>query len=302
MRRLLLCTLLFAAIATTAEAAGPPLPSAYSGRVGATAPGGTERLVTRRVRDGTLVRALRRTDGRVLRARVISGHWAVPAVTITGATTGLSADGRTLVLGRPVRRFPPTRTDLAIVSTQRLVVRRRIALQGFYAVDAISPDGRWVYLIEYPGEDVLDYHVRALDTRTGRLDARYVVDPRNPDEQMGGLPFTRAVSPDGRWAYTLYSGGEETFIHALDTVNRTAACIDLEMLPAQADLSTTRLALRPGRIEVRQAGTLVATVDTETFAVAEPGEEDASALTAGSGVAVIGALAALLMRSVEPGT
>jgi hypothetical protein len=298
MRRLLLCTLLFVSIPVTAEAAGLPLPSAYSGRVGATAPGGAERLVTRRDGDGTLVRAVRRSDGRVLRSGVIRGRWAVAAVTLNGGTTGLSADGRTLALGRSPRSFPPRRTHLAIVDARQLVVRRRIALPGLYTIDAISPDGRWLYVVEYPSGDPLDYHVRVLDTRTGRLDPSYVVDPRNPTEQMGGMPMTRAVSRDGRWSYTLYSGGEETFIHALDTVGRTAACIDLEMLPATADLSRVRLALRPGRIDVRGPSRLLATVSTGTFAAIEPGEEDASALGAGGAVAVVGAVAALVVHSV----
>ena len=46
---------------------------------------------------------------------------------------------------------------------------------------------------------------------------------------MRGQPLTRATSPDGRWAYTLYDGaGKEPFIHALDTSTRSARCIDLD--------------------------------------------------------------------------
>ena len=114
--------------------------------------------------------------------------------------------------------------------------------------------------------------MRALDTGTGRLDPGPIVDPREPDEQMGGLPLTRRMSRDGRWAYTLYSGAEESFIHALDTVGRTAACIDLEMLPPNGDLSPIRMDLSGDgrRLRVRNAGSLVATVDTRTFAVQEP--------------------------------
>jgi hypothetical protein len=213
-------------------------------------------------------------DKRVVRSRQIHGRWWVPAVTINGATTGLAADGSTLVLVRPERAFPPPNTKLAVLDAGQLRVEREITLPGFFTVDAISPDGRWLYLIQYPDEDFLDYHVRALDTRTGRLDPRDVVDPRKPREQMGGLPMTRALSRDGRWAYTLY-GGNEVFIHALDTVNRTAACVDLEMLPRNSDLSGVQLAVSPGgaRVEVRDNGDLIATVDARTFAVNEPGRE-----------------------------
>jgi hypothetical protein len=257
-----------------AHAVGPPLPSYASGKAGVVAPGGRERILTRRAGEDTAVVVIGRADRRVLRSRVIAGHWRVTPAALDRATTGLSADGRTLVLARPERGFPPTSTRLAVVDARELAVRREISLSGFLTVDAISPDGRWLYLIQYSGCDFVDYRVRALDTLTGRLAGRDVVDPRNPGEQMGGLPLTRVMSRGGRWAYTLYGGGEEMFIHALDTVGRTAACIDLEMLPTQGDLSGYRLALSAdGReLRVRSAGELVALVDTRTFAAREPGE------------------------------
>jgi hypothetical protein len=279
-RRFLMCALVCAACAPVpvADAAGPPLPSWQSGKAGVVAPGGSDRIRARRAGADTMVIAARRRDGRVLRSRRIDGRWSVPAVTLDNGTTGLSADGGTLVLAHPPRQYPPTRTRLAVLDARHLLMLRRIELPGFFTVDAISPDGRWAYLIQYPGDDVLDYRVRALDTRTGRLAARDVVDPRNPDEQMGGLPMTRAMSRDGRWAYTLYGGGEETFIHALDTVGRSAACIDLDMLAPDSDLSAVRLSVTPDgrRIHVRDGGRVVATVDARTFAVSEPGAAGAT--------------------------
>jgi hypothetical protein len=259
---------------TTALAAGPPLPSYASGSAGAVAPGGSERLIARATGADTMLTAARRSDGRVLRSRRIGGRWTIAPVTLAGATTGLSADGRTLVVVRPISDIPPADTRLAVVDAQTLLVLRRIVLPGFFTVDAISPDGRWVYLVQYGSQGFLDYRVRAMDTSTGRLDAREIVDPREPNEQMGGLPFARATSRDGRWAYTLYAGGAETFIHALDTDGRTAACIDLHMLPPERDLAAISLRVsRDGRrMAVRDAGALVATVDTRTFAVREPGE------------------------------
>jgi hypothetical protein len=266
------------ALAPSAGAVGPPLPSYASGKAGAVAPGGKERLVTRRAGDDTAVIAVSRGDRRVLRSRVIHDHWRVSPAALDGATTGLSADGRTLVLARPERAFPPDSTQLAVLDARELLVRRQIGLPGFFTVDAISPDGRWLYLIQYAGTNFTDYRVRALDTRTGKLAPRDVVDPRKPDEQMGGLPITRVMSRDGRWAYTLYGGGEETFIHALDTVGRTAACIDLDMLPRNSDLGGFRLDLSAdgGQIRVLREGGVVAGVDTRTFAVSEPGEAPAS--------------------------
>jgi hypothetical protein len=290
-----------------AHAAGPPLPSSQSGKAGVVAPGGSERLLARRAGPDTVVLAVR--HGEVLRSRHIAGRWSVAPVTLDGAATGLSADGRTLVLVRPTRAFPPAATQLAVLDARRLEVRRRISLRGFFTVDAIAPDGRPLYVIQYAGEDVLDYRVRALDTRTGKLAARDVVDPREPDEQMGGLPFTRVLSRDGRWAYTLYGGGEETFIHALDTVGRTAACIDVDALSPQSDLSRVRLRLSPDerRVEVRDHGRLVASVDARPRLPVE--RKTVAARDTGNGVAwllvIVGAAAAALVavgarRAVRP--
>jgi hypothetical protein len=131
-----------------------------------------------------------------------------------------------------------------------------------------------MYLVQYAGDNLLDYRVRALDTGTGRLAARDIVDPREPDEQMGGLPFDRAVSRDGRWFYTLYGGGHETFIHALDTVGQTAACIDLPSVP-ESELGGLGLSLsRDGRTirVVDGAGYVSSVVNTRTFAVSQPGQ------------------------------
>ena len=65
---------------------------------------------------------------------------------------------------------------------------------------------------------------------------------------MGGMPLSRAVSPDGRFVYTLY-GAEEPFIHALDTVGRTAKCIDLPQFAGQ-DISSLRIGLVDGEVRL----------------------------------------------------
>ena len=83
--------------------------------------------------------------------------------------------------------------------------------------------------------------MRAFDVRTARLLPQSFIDPTAPDEQMRGTPMTRAMSPDGRCAYTLYQGFDGTpFIHVLDTAGITARCIDLDTLAGQ-DVSAFRL-------------------------------------------------------------
>ena len=114
--------------------------------------------------------------------------------------------------------------------------------------------------------------MRVYDLARNRLDPRAIVDPREPPDAMNGFPVTRASSPDGRWAYTLYDGaGKHPFIHALDTRDRKAVCIDLEgpAFAAGANAYDLRLAVagRGARLDVRRQDALVATVETATFRV-----------------------------------
>jgi hypothetical protein len=156
-------------------------------------------------------------------------------------------------------------------------VRRRLVLRGDFSFDAMSPDGSKLYLVNYlslsrRNFDPTKYTVRVLDAATGALDPAPVVDPREPGEKMGGIPVTRTTSADGRWAYTLYSGAEHPFIHALDTEGRTARCIDLDALTSRDDLFQMTLRLPPGggSLQVVKQDKPVLLVDSRTFAVSAP--------------------------------
>jgi hypothetical protein len=291
------------------------------GGPGVGVPGGAVNYVAVGVGRRTLVEQVLRPGGGIGRTRLIGGRYGVPGVAYDNATTGLSADGRTLVLAAVLDRFPVRRTRLAVLDARRLRAVRRIALPGWYTVDAIAPDGRALYLIHYLRQDAARYEVRALDLAAGRLVPAPVVDPREPGEKMQGLPMTRATSADGRFAYTLYERPHGApFIHALDTVRGSAACIDLPSLSG-ADLSAARLtppaAGRP--LLVRGAGIAPLAVDvaarrarTETFgaaapaatplpvATSAPGRDRAAGLASGlaalAAAAVVGVLTTVVRR------
>ena len=199
---------------------------------------------------------------------------SVPVVALDGSPAGLSHDGRTLVLIRPRERFPRASTRLAVFDAQGLRRLRTIVLDGDFSFDAISPDGATIYLIQYvSGGDPTKYLVRALDARTGRLHPEPVVDPDEPDEDMSGFALSRADSPDGRWAYTLYDGGgDHPFVHALDTVDRRAVCVDLPAELANGDPTQLRLTGSPGgeRLTVMDGERALRQVDTRTFRVSAP--------------------------------
>ena len=271
-----------------AHADGVPVVG-LDGNSGVVSPDGNSRYVTFSSGNHTVVSRVRVDGGEVARYSTIAGRFVVPSVAYDYTTSGLAKDGRTLVLIRPRTSPGQKHTHLVVLDPIRLRVKRQIVLRGDFSFDAISPDGSKLYLVNYlalsrNNFDPTDYRVRSLDTATGKLDPRPVVDPREPDEKMGGLPVTRVMSADGRWAYTLYSGSKHPFVHALDTVGNSARCIDLDALTARDDLFQMRLHLaRGGReLQVVKGRKPVMLVDTSDFSVARPHVEAARPAAAGS--------------------
>lgn len=219
----------------------------------------------------TVVAAVRGRDGRVLRTRSVRGFYAVPLVTYNGVAGGLSGDGRSLVLGS---YGPPPgaagKTRFAVLSTKTLAVRREVVLDGSWSFDAVSPDGRTLFLTEHlrAGDNPL-YRIRPYDANAGRI-GRAIVDRLEGEGQMTGAPVARASGKGGRWAYTLYARrGSEPFVHALDTVEREAFCIDLPLHLAYDNQWGLRLGLSGPRtlsVSLHGRGKL-ATVDTVSWKV-----------------------------------
>jgi hypothetical protein len=253
--------------APAASADGLPVLGVDVGADGVTVPGATVRYVALPAPRATLVARVSLTGGRVTGFRYLRGRYTIPAIAYDGTAGGLAADGKTLVLLEPRAGFPRARTRLAVLGTQALQTHTVVTLRGDYSFDAISPDGAWLYLIHYLSpRDPTRYEVRAYDLERGRLLPEPIVDPNESGEEMRGNPLTRATSPDGRWAYTLYDGTGEPFVHALDTVGRTARCIDLDAL-AGKDLNRVRLALDRGTLSVSVRGRVAAAIDTRSFVV-----------------------------------
>jgi hypothetical protein len=273
MRQLLVSCVLLGLAAPVAHAAGgPALP--VQGGAGVSAPGSAVRYVAVRVGHDTVVERVRR-DGGVERSRAIAGAYGIPGAAYDGSNTGLSFDESTLVLAAMAPNA--ARTRLLVLDARALRPRNPIALRGYFTVDAVSPDGRWLYLVHYRSVARNDYEVRAYDLAHGQMLGAPIVDPREPVEKMQGFPITRTVSADGRWAYTLYAGADGApFIHALDTAGRTAACIDLDDLSSET-IAEARLVIAGATLRVVGPEGDRALVDRRTFAVRAPGAERASA-------------------------
>lgn len=287
----------------------------------------------------TVVGRIDKRGGRLDRWWYLPGRYSIPAAAYDDKAGGLSHDGGTLVLSRFSWIYPPRTTGLAILDMhlhlrhpRKAGDRRprhaiaRVSLPGSFTFDAISPDGSTIYLIEHLSPVFAGpYRVRALDTKRGELLPEPIVDPEEPEERMAGAPISRVTSPDGRWAYTLYSGqgprrgraewGHEPFVHALDTVAKRAVCIDLPQLAGRRNPFALALRMnrsgrslsvldghpspRPGATDRRRGlepRTLLA-VDTRSFEVRRP----APTATASSGIgpwppiAVLTAVAVLLL-------
>jgi hypothetical protein len=276
MRLLVLVVAVIVALAATATAAADGLPvlGIDVGSQGVTSVGSIDRYVT--IDDGaiTLVERIARNGGRILGWQRIAGTFTIPAVAYDSSASGLSADGRTLVLIEPRQAFPRELTRFALFDVPSFQLRRIFTLRGDFSFDAVSPHGRKMFLINYTSPaDPTRYTVRAYDLAAGALVPKPIVDPAEPSDKMRGAPITRLLSLDGRWAYTLYDGaGGEPFVHALDTATSRAHCIDLPMLLGNQQLWGMRFTRGPdAQIRIgMSSGATLAVVDTTTFAASVP--------------------------------
>jgi hypothetical protein len=283
--------------------AGGPVPPLQGAGNGISAAGSPYQYVALPAGRSTVVQQLSRT-GPVLSSIRLRGQYGIPGVGYNGQTTGLSADGGTLVLADVPGNGTPRTTRLIVIGAPDMTVRERIVLRGWFTVDAIEPTGHFLYLIHYPSSDISKYEVRAYDLAYHRLLKAPIVDPHDRGEAMTGFAVTRATSRDGRWDYTLYIRPDDVpFIHALDTVALRAVCIDLPSV-SQADLGNATLTLGPGgsHLRIDAGGTTKATVDTATYAVTPAVQSRASApiqrplaSTDGGGSPVPWAVLALLL-------
>lgn len=208
-----------------------------------------------------------RAGGSMLRSRTIAGSFGIPTMITTNTTLGLFHDGSTFVLQSTANQ---SSTSFALVRTSDLRVRERLRLRGSFAFDAVSPNGRTLYLIEHRSQDLQHYVVRAYDLRAHRLRPGRIADKTQASWVMQGWPAARVETRSGRWVYTLYSNpGGFPFVHALDTVAGVAHCVGFAWTGSQNPLTGYRLRLDGGRLLVlRPDGTTYRSIDRRTWAVA----------------------------------
>jgi hypothetical protein len=216
----------------------------------------------------TTVRAYDMESGRELRKTTLNGQYFVPYEVTSPLQLGISGDGRRMLLRRAateseLRAWEASgkpRTEFAVLDTDFSRPAVLFDLAGEFWFDALSRDGKWLYLIEiqdeypvsYSPERAPNYQVRAYDVDNKRLMPDPIVDKRELDEQMSGYRGTAILSADGNWLYSLYTRPDDApFIHALNLTDRTALCIDLPF-PAsknyEADMLWSMALSRDGRM------------------------------------------------------
>jgi hypothetical protein len=276
MLRLPLFCLLAALVVVPAAFAGGPSPGVTrDGSQGVQLPEGDVSYVAEPDGAGTAVLAVGQRDGRVLRRSSFAASWGIPLVAMDGTTGGLSADGRTLVLGDASQYNGPLRSNsrFLVVDTKTLRTRGEVRLRGDYGYDALSPDGTRLYLIQHvSSRDVFRYVVRAYDLPQGRLMPGRIADRTQRGWVMQGFPLARVTSPGGRMAYTFYANpGGYPFIHALDTVQGAAHCIGVPWRAKQDGLSKLQMTLVGDQLRLGwPGGRTFISVNTQTYRLSHP--------------------------------
>lgn len=165
----------------------------------------------------------------------LDGTWRLPTIGLDPVPVGVSADGSTVVLveGAADKANDAKPSRFAILPRTLDTKPRIVELPGAFEFDALSPDGSLLYVVEHlPGPPAGHYQVRTVETATGRLRPEVIVDKTDVSEEMAGWPVAQARRSDGL-VLTLYRGAEHPFIHALNSIDSWAICLDLPATGAE---------------------------------------------------------------------
>lgn len=173
----------------------------------------------------TTLRELDPATGTELRTLEIEGRWAMPS-SYGAAPSGFSTDGSWLVLAAPqTKTGTATTSAFAVIDTVRAAVARTVIAPGDHTFDAISADGRSLYVVEHLGYPA-QYRVRVAGGGGAALSIAPIVDIKVAAPQMNGIYHSSVARAGGLWNYGLYfSPTKGAFIHALNTAQLYAQCI-----------------------------------------------------------------------------
>lgn len=178
-------------------------------------------------RNGQTTITLKNTlTGATVRTFTIPGTYATAAWGFDAAV--LSGNGRWLALKQ---LGSASTTTVALVNTQTGKIFKTISLNGIYDLDAVSPDGTRLYLLQKLNDNSGHYYVRLYQVPQNQLLPSPIVDKTIPNDIMLGTALARQMASDGSMAYTLYIDTVHNiaFVHILPLTGDFigARCIDL---------------------------------------------------------------------------
>ena len=193
----------------------------------------------------TTVSIVNPQTGATLRSLRLNGQYSTAGAEFNNAV--ISSDGHWLALRQLDQQ---SGTTIVLVDTQAGKVVKSIALKGDYDLDAISPDGNALYLLERKHDGSGHYYVELYKVSEGELYQSPIVDKSElNDPNMVGTATARQMSSDGATAYTLYidPARKLAFVHILpmDPGFPFARCITLPSGTSPDLLRYYTLALSP---------------------------------------------------------
>src|SRR6266550_5522051 len=217
----------------------------------------------------TTISIIDTSSGATVRTFSIAGNYSTADRGY--ADSMLSGDGRWLALR--AQSTPVGATSIALVDTQIGKLVKSIHLNGDFTLDAVSPKGTMLYLLEYYQAGTSHYNVRAYDVNANQLLDGSIVDKSELGEKMQGEALTRQMSGDGDMAYTLYINPvtNKAFIHILwlaDTADTSvpfpalARCLDLPVGNSSTLLRYYTLTLSQDGNTLYAANTALGTIAT----------------------------------------
>jgi len=219
-------------------------------------------------------------SGATIRAFEVAGSYTTATPGFADAT--LSPDGRWLALRS--RNAPGGQSQFAVVDTEAGKLIKNFTLSGDFELDALSPAGTMVYLIERTNDAAHHYYIRAYDATARLLLDSYVADKSELDDpRMTGYAVARQMDPGGKRAYTLY----------VDPANNHAFIHVLPLLDAASDLNGPILA-RCLDLQTREDGalaryyTLALSANGQTLYAANAALGIAASVSLGQGSEVVG--------------
>ncbi len=278
MRKSFVAVLVIAAVLALAQASfavGPSLPGLDKETI--TASDGAVAYYVDLAKGGEATVVQKRSRGRVLASLSLTNGWGIQMADLGGQVTGLSPNGRVLVLTDNIEPNGAIRvtSQFAVIDTATMKIRTVLRLHGDYSVDALSPDGRFLYLIHHlAAKNATSYQVQGYDLRAHRMLPGVIADKRQAGWTMEGFPISRATTKSGDWVFTFYQMNDNyPFVHALDTVHHVAVCIGIpaDWTKNAAWISAAHVSLAGGKLVIAtRHGTVRYLLDTKTFKVTTP--------------------------------